>query len=229
MSSLKYNKKMPGYIYCITNPQYINDDIYKLGYTAINLPFEDVKKKLLLRYETYFISPECVELFLVNLPVKAEKKLFDLLSPYNIQKELFKCDFETIIKPAMEEIKVEFNSNIVENKKDKYIAKIRRIIKKIPTYSKKTRDLSIFINRDCNDLFQKLNSKNRVSINNFLMEFSNYESQLFMWNRNGTAKEKQNKKKQLIDDLTMKISIIVNNFDWNDDNLNAFITRLLQF
>ena len=67
---------MPGYIYCITNPQYKIDDIYKLGYTAINLPFEDVKKKLLLRYETYFISPECVELFLVNLPVKAEKKLF---------------------------------------------------------------------------------------------------------------------------------------------------------
>ena len=80
MSSLKYNKKMPGYIYCITNPQYKIDDIYKLGYTAINLPFEDVKKKLLLRYETYFISPECVELFLVNLPVKAEKRLFDLLS-----------------------------------------------------------------------------------------------------------------------------------------------------
>lgn len=220
---------MPGYIYCITNPQYKIDDIYKLGYTAINLPFEDVKKKLLQRYETYFINPECVELFLVNLPAKAEKKLFDLLNEYNIQKELFKCDFQTIIKPAIEKIKVEFSSNIVEDKKDKYIAKIRRIIKKIPAFSKKTRDFSIFINRDCNDLFEKLNSKNRVSINNFLMQFSNYESQLIMWSRNGSTKEKQYKKKQLIDDLTMNISYVVNNFDWNDDNLNSFITRILQF
>ena len=68
------------------NSQYKFDDTYKLGYTAINLPLEDVKKKLLQRYETYFVNAECIMIFLVKQPINAEKRLFELLKDYNIQK-----------------------------------------------------------------------------------------------------------------------------------------------
>ena len=112
---------MSGYIYCITNSQYKFDDTYKLGYTAINLPLEDAKKKLLQRYETYFVNAECMMLFLVRQPIKAETRLFDLLRDYNTQKEIFKADYYTIIKPALEQIKNEFNIDIKIDNKDKYI------------------------------------------------------------------------------------------------------------
>ena len=93
---------------------------------AINLPLEDAKKKLLQRYETYFINAECLMLFLVRQPIKAESRLFELLKDYNTQKEIFKADYDTIIKPALEQIHNEFNIDIKVDNKDKYISKINR-------------------------------------------------------------------------------------------------------
>ena len=89
---------MSGYIYCITNSHYKFDDTYKLGYTAINLPLEDAQKKLLQRYETYFVNAECMMLFLVRQPIKAERRLFGLLREFNTQKEIYKCYKWKIIK-----------------------------------------------------------------------------------------------------------------------------------
>ena len=47
---------MSRFIYCITNYKYKIDEIYKLGYTASKHTIDEVKNKLIKRYETYFID-----------------------------------------------------------------------------------------------------------------------------------------------------------------------------
>jgi len=214
---------MTGYIYCITNSQYKFDDTYKLGYTAINLPLEDVKKKLLQRYETYFVNAECIMIFLVKQPINAEKRLFELLKDYNIQKEMFKADYETIIKPALEKIKTEFNIDIKVDNKSKYIGKINKITKKIAYYSKNIRELNIFICKQfCLMPNEKLNQVNCINIQNIRSKFENFEN-LTIQNRIG----KQKIDKSLYDNLKRDFEFILNNMDYDDINLNLFLGNLL--
>lgn len=214
---------MSGYIYCITNSQYKFDDTYKLGYTAINLPLEDVKKKLLQRYETYFVNAECIMIFLVKQPINAEKRLFELLKDYNIQKEMFKADYETIIKPALEKIKTEFNIDIKVDNKSKYIGKINKITKKIAYYSKNIRELNIFICKQfCLMPNEKLNQANCINIQNIRSKFENFEN-LTIQNRIG----KQKIDKSLYNNLKKDFEFILNNIDYDDINLNLFLDNLL--
>lgn len=214
---------MSGYIYCITNSHYKFDDTYKLGYTAINLPLEDTKKKLLQRYETYFVNAECMMLFLVKQPINAEKKLFELLKDYNIQKEMFKADYETIIKPALEKIKVEFNIDIKVDNKSKYIDKINKINKRITYYSKNIRKLNIFICKQfCLMPNEKLNQVNSINIQNIRSKFENFEN-LTIQNCIG----KQKIDKSLYDNLKRDFEFILNNIDYDDVNLNLFLDNLL--
>jgi hypothetical protein len=109
-----------GYIYCITNPTFKADHTYKLGYTGSEAPIDRVRKKLLQRYGTYFGTPECVGLLKVLTPALAERRLFQLLTEFNTQKEFFKADFETVIRPALERVGEEFFGEIVipQNKSD---------------------------------------------------------------------------------------------------------------
>ncbi len=97
-----------GYIYCITNPTFKADHTYKLGYTGSEVPIDRVRKKLLQRYGTYFGTPECVGLLKVLTPALAERRLFQLLTEFNTQKEFFQADFETVIRPALEVVGREF-------------------------------------------------------------------------------------------------------------------------
>ena len=215
---------MSGYIYCITNSQYKFDDTYKLGYTAINLPLEDAKKKLLQRYETYFVNAECMMLFLVRQPIKAETRLFDLLRDYNTQKEIFKADYDTIIKPALEQIKNEFNIDIKIDNKDKYTGKINKVIKKINYYSKNIRIITIFISKQFSLLpNEKLNKTNCINIQNISHKFQNYESMRIQYQI-----AKITKNKELIETLKSEVENILNNMDFNDINLNIFLDNILK-
>ena len=215
---------MSGYIYCITNSQYKFDDTYKLGYTAINLPLEDVKKKLLQRYETYFVNAECMMLFLVRQPIKAETRLFDLLRDYNTQKEIFKADYDTIIKPALEQIKNEFNIDIKVDNKGRYIGKIDKVVKKITSYSKNINTLTIFISKQFSLMpNEKLNGKNCINIQSISAKFQNYES---MTTQYRIAKQKVDK--GLLDNLKREVEVILNNMDYDDVNLNIFLDNILK-
>ena len=217
---------MSGYIYCITNSQYKFDDTYKLGYTAINLPLEDVKKKLLQRYETYFVNAECIMLFLVKQPINAEKRLFELLKDYNIQKEMFKADYETIIKPALEKIKTEFNIDIKVDNKNKYIGKINKITKKIAYYSRHIGNFIIFLNEQQNlyDIGDKLSTINIQSIQMIRSYCERYDC---MVNKN--IHFKKSDKKIQYDLLNKNMEFSFKCFDWDDNNLNKFLDKLLKF
>ncbi len=215
---------MSGYIYCITNSQYKFDDTYKLGYTAINLPIEDAQKKLLQRYETYFVNADCMMLFLVRQPIKAERRLFELLREYNTQKEMFKADYDTIIKPALEQIRNEFNIDIKVDNKDRYIGKINKVVKKITYYSKNIRALTIFISNHFTLMpNEKLNGKNCINIQNISSKFQNYDSMTIQYR---IAKQKVDK--GLLDNLMREIEVILNNMDYDDVNLNTFLDNILK-
>lgn len=227
---------MSGYIYCITNSQYKFDDTYKLGYTAINLPLEDAKKKLLQRYETYFVNAECMILFLVRQPIKAERRLFELLRDYNTQKELFKADYDTIIRPVLEQIKNEFDINVKLNNKDRYIGKINKVIKKIPYYSKHIRTITIFLgNQLCLMPNEKLNENNCSHIQHINSRFQNYENNIIQQSRISIQDSiqqpriaKQKTDKRWFNMLLREVEEILNNMDYDDININIFLDNILK-
>lgn len=106
------------------------DDIYKLGYTAKVATLKEVTSSLLTRYGTTLLSPKCVKIFPVYQPNKAEKELFALLKDYNIQNELFKADFDTIIDPALEKIKEKYQNDRSDEVVKKYVYRNRMSIAK---------------------------------------------------------------------------------------------------
>jgi hypothetical protein len=217
---------MSGYIYCITNSHYKFDDTYKLGYTAINIPLEDAKKKLLQRYETYFVNAECMMLILVRQPIKAERRLFELLRDYNTQKEMFKADYDTIIKPAMEQVIKEFNINIKVDNKDRYTGKISKINKKIPYYSRNICSFIILLNEQ-QSLYgasDKLNTANEQLIQMLRSHCERYDC---MVNKN--IHFKKSDKKVHYDLLSVNMLFSFKCFDWEDSNLNKFLDKLIQF
>ena len=109
--------------------------------------------------------------------MKAEKKLFSLLDDYRYQKELFKADYDTIIKPALLQIEAEFSK--YEEKDYKLILrpKIVRLSKKMKTLGKNTQYSSnvqnyIFSQNSCKES-DKLNQTN---YNFFYHVFSLYHN-----------------------------------------------------
>ena len=100
---------MNGWIYCITNSLYKINNMYKLGYTSKQEPENIVIHHLVVRYGTYFPDVECIYIFQVENPLKAEKHLFELLSDYIYNNEIVKADYITIIKPKLEYIKQTYN------------------------------------------------------------------------------------------------------------------------
>lgn len=124
---------MSGWIYCITNPLYKIDDVYKLGYTANKQTPELVRQHLLQRYGTYFPDVECVDLFEVRQPIQAETHLFELLKDYKYQKEMYKADYEMTIKPQLETIRQLYCNNVArvvsEQEKKKLKTRLTKRIK----------------------------------------------------------------------------------------------------
>ena len=215
---------MSGYIYCITNSKYKIDDIYKLGYTAAKMTIDEIRAKLLQRYETYFIDAECVHLFQVFNPVKAEKKLFSLLDDYRYQKELFKADYDTIIKPALLQTETEFSK--YEEKDNKLILrpKIVRLSKKMKTLGKNTPYSSnvqnyIFSQNSCKES-DKLNQTN---YNCFYNVYSLYHNCCAMLNMLPNKEKKIN-----LDRLERDILNQFNCLDYKDKNLPEFINNFLK-
>jgi hypothetical protein len=156
---------MSGFIYCITCPIYEIDDIYKLGYTAKVATIEEVKSSLLIRYGTTLISPNCVSIFPVYQPNKAEKELFMMLKDYNIQNELFKADYNTIIDPALQKIRSKYQEDKSNDLIKKYVYRNHmNIAKKMVKNTDFKDELMKSLNtmnaenqQTCCDLYNKIN------------------------------------------------------------------------
>ena len=215
---------MSGYIYCITNSKYKIDDIYKLGYTAAKMTIDEIRTKLLQRYETYFIDAECVNLFQVFNPVKAEKKLFSILDDYRYQKELFKADYDTIIKPALLKIEEEFSKYEEKDYKLILTPKMVRLSKKMKTLGKNNPNSSDVQNYIFSQNSSKESDKlNRTNYSCFFKVYSLYHNcctMLYML---------PNKEKKLnLDRLETNILNEFNCLDYKDKNLPEFINNFLK-
>ena len=91
-----------GWIYCITNSIYKNENLYKIGMTSQIALEEEVKTKLLQRYGTSFIDPEILFLQKVSFPKKVEKLILEELINYrNGNTEMITADFINIINPIL--------------------------------------------------------------------------------------------------------------------------------
>ena len=88
-----------GYLYIISQKTF-GENVFKLGYSFDN------KKKLLSRYNTYYVDPIKIEdSYLVCDKVLSEKLLFHRLRKYRIRdkREFFKCPLD-ILKKTCEEV-----------------------------------------------------------------------------------------------------------------------------
>jgi len=216
---------MSGFIYCITNSKYKIEEIYKLGYTASKRPIDEVRNKLIKRYETYFIDTECILLVAVFNPVKAEKKLFDLLDDYRYQKEMFKADYETIIKPAIDLIESDFSKYEPKDNRAILRPKIARLSKKIRIYAKNNKmgrneiDYYITSQNSCKET-DRLNDENKLCFFRVNCLYHNCSGMLYMLD---------NKQKKIyLDDLERDSFNTLQSLDYSDNNISLFVNIFLK-
>lgn len=208
---------MTGWIYCITNSLYKMDDMYKLGYTANKQTPELVKQHLIQRYGTYFPDVECIDLFEVRQPVQAEKQLFELLKDYKHNNEIYKADYEIIIKPQLNAIKLQYFYNddrtITEQEKRKYKTKLS---KKINNFVKYLFQIQNYIISN----HYKFNKHNSQLINNTQNCLSYYNSNCFPVQ----DKKMMNFYKK---NLTTNIYSYIQQFDYNDLEILSFVEYVI--
>jgi hypothetical protein len=188
------------------------DDMYKLGYTANKQTPELVKQHLIQRYGTYFPDVECIDLFEVKQPVQAEKQLFELLKDYKHNNEIYKADYEIIIKPQLNAIKLQYFYNdertITEQEKQKYKTKLS---KKINNFVKYLFQIQNYIMSN----HYKFNKHNSQLINNTQNCLSSYNSNCFPVQ----DKKMMNFYKK---NLTANIYSYIQQFDYNDLEILSF-------
>lgn len=216
---------MSGYIYCITNSQYEIDDIYKLGYTSNKINKDEVERKLLQRYGTYFINPLIKELFIVNKPIQAEKELFELLKDYNIQNEMFKADYDIEIKPILIHIKNKYNiDNNTIVLPDTQINKLNKKLKtRFNSYSKEPEKLREYFMSN----FSKLNKKNmnifhtiiNGDLNLYDASVKHYKSGIIK--KSQVMDKKENWKNHIFNILEHK------SFDYSDNELIIMLNYMI--
>jgi hypothetical protein len=210
---------MSGWIYCITNSLYKMDDMYKLGYTANKQTPELVKQHLIQRYGTYFPDVECIELFEVKQPIQAEKQLFELLKDYKHNNEIYKADYELIIKPQLYAIKTQYccsnNERIItELEKQKCKTKLS---KKLNNFVKHLFQIQNYIMSNMN----KYNKHNSQIISNTYNCLSYYNGQCFPVQ----DKKMMNFYKQ---NLITNLSCHIQQFDYNDLEILSLVEYIFK-
>lgn len=104
----------------MTDCNHKQKNVYKLGYTGFTGSSEEAKCRLLSRYNTYFIKPECLTVIAVSDPIKAETAVFNLLKDYRLNGEFFSADYTSVILPALTQVQQEYliQDHGVENNKN---------------------------------------------------------------------------------------------------------------
>jgi hypothetical protein len=197
-----------GWIYCMTCPSLACDDTYKLGYTAKVATTEEVQSSLISRYGTYWIDPMCMALFPVRQPNKAEQYLFSLLEDFQVQKEHYKADYGTIIKPALDNVAATFSP-------DSAPAVVRMTELDIAQYK-------MLMSHKCNSFF-RYNDSMRYAVSTFLM--NNYLSMNLSASNVGNMFNIYNALQNagLMTMSSVQMHCWMTNWDWSDPNLKTLL------
>lgn len=226
-----------GWIYCITNPIYKNENLYKIGMTSQKGFEDEIKKKLLQRYKTTFIEPELLFLKNVYYPRKVEKEILDILFEHrNKNSEMINADYINIIKPKLNEITIKYinkndlmtinlNEYLILNNKlnNKFTILINKLLKDNNYYSIKRHSINLFIN---NYISSKKLHENNISM---LYQMNNIINNLqppYYRCSNIYSKDELLKIKMWKNDIIMNFNILLNNSYKSDPNLYIYLKDL---
>ncbi len=213
-----------GWIYVITCDMYDKENLKKIGFTEKNgIPEEDVRTSLLQRYGTTLIHPKILYLLKVSNPRKAEKKTFEILEKFRIDKEIFKVDIVDV-QSALQVIQKEFPAGyegITNDDLEKLLCKIRKREKKLARDLPYQQDFSQWINENKRTLLSH-NQRNLTCFTNNMINPCITGSH-FDWTK---RPENQNA-------LNSRMAHVRNSFhpnigwDCSDPNLHVFLKKLL--
>ena len=213
-----------GWIYVITCDMYDKDNLKKIGFTEkVGLLEEEVQTSLLQRYATTLLCPKIVQLIKVSNPRKAEKRTFELLEKFRIDKEIFKVDIADV-QSALQVVQKEFppgQIGITKDDLEKLLCKIRKKEKKLARDLPYQHDFSQWINENKRPLL----SQNQQNLTYFINNMVNpcVTGSHFDWTK---RPENQNS-------LNSRVAHVRNSFqanigwDCSDPNLQGFLKKLL--
>lgn len=215
-----------GWLYVVTSDTYVADNIYKIGFTEKpGLLESEVRTSLIHQYGTALINPSVIMLIQVAHPKQAESEVFTRLKDYKLQKELYRADFETVIKPQMlwaeHEFKVDDVYEIREEVLQKLLNRLSKKERKIVFDISFASELSFWITSKWNDLSQN----NRCHLQQLaqMMPQPSITRSDMQW-----EKIPQNMNVVSMRKSTFNfVCTAFNNWDRKDPNLHAFLKELI--
>ena len=212
-----------GWIYVITCDMYDNTNFKKIGFTEkIGLLEEEVRTSLLQRYATTLICPRILQLVKVSNPRQAEKKTFEILEKFRIDKEIFKVDIAEI-QLALQVIQKEFSpdqTGITKDDLEKLLCKIRKKENKLARNLPYQQTFSNWIYENKRICSVQNQQNLTYFINNMVnpcMVGSHYD-----W-----TKKPENQNALNTRMANVRNSFQPNNWDCTDPNLQGFLKKLL--
>lgn len=212
-----------GWIYVITCDMYDNANFKKIGFTEkVGLLEEEVRTSLLQRYATTLICPRIVQLVKVSNPRKAEKKTFEILEKFRIDKEIFKVDISEI-HTALQVVQKEFppeQTGITKDDLEKLLCKIRKKENKLARDLPYQRDFSQWIYENKGTC----NFQNQQNLTYFINNMVNpcVTGSHFDWTKRPENQNALNSRMAHV-----RNSFQPNNWDCSDPNIQKFLKKLL--
>ena len=212
-----------GWIYVITCDMYDKDNLKKIGFTEkIGLLEEEVRTSLIQRYGTTLMSPKILYLIKVSNPRKAEKRTFEILEKFRIDKEIFKVDMVEI-QSALQVIQKEFSpdqTGITKDDLEKLLCKIRKKENKLARNLPYQQTFSNWIYENKRICSVQNQQNLTYFINNMVnpcMVGSHYD-----WTKKPENQNALNSRMAHV-----RNSFQPNNWDCTDPNLQGFLKKLL--
>lgn len=128
-----------GWLYCITNPDYEKEGIYKCGFTTKGETRDEAEQKLRIRYGTTWLQVILHHIEPVSTPKQAEQTWFERMDAalVNKKKEFFQLPLVDIVR-HMKEVALLYlpeNRNWTELQKHKYMQSCEKVCKRLETQS----------------------------------------------------------------------------------------------
>jgi len=202
---------------------YDNNNFKKIGFTEkVGLLEEEVRISLLQRYATTLIFPRILQLVKVSNPRKAEKKTFEILEKFRIDKEIFKVDIVDV-QSALQVIQKEFppgQTGITKDDLEKLLCKIRKKEKKLARDLPYQQTFSNWIRENKGTC----NFQNQQNLTYFINNMVNpcVTGSHFDWTKKSENQNALNSRMAHV-----RNSFEPNNWDCSDPNIQGFLKKLL--
>lgn len=212
-----------GWIYVITCDMYDSSNFKKIGFTEkVGLLEEEVRTSLLQRYATTLMCPRILQLVKVSNPRRAEKRTFQILEKFRIDKEIFKVDM-TEVQSALQVVQKEFppdQTGITKDDLEKLLCRIRKKENKLARNLPYQQMFSNWVRENKG----MCNYQNQQNLNYFVNNMVNpcVTGSHFDWTKRSENQNALNSRMAHVRD-----SFQPNNWDCSDPSIQGFLKKLL--